>query len=153
LDLDRRHVGLPDLYVHARGRGHPFGPQQHVAVGHGEPEVVLTQPQQHRVVDDAAVHVGVERELALLDGALVQIARGEHVGELEGVGAGDLHLPLDGHVPHGYVVHQLPVLDHHVVIMPGMVLAVADRVGLYAVTLVGVEERGLADPGVHVDPR
>ena len=36
----------------------------------------------------------------LPDGALVEVARGEHVGELEGVGAGDLDLPLGTpHIP------------------------------------------------------
>jgi hypothetical protein len=60
----------------ARRGGHALGPEQHVAVGNRQPEVVLAKAQEHRVVDHATVHVGVERELALLDRALVQVARG-----------------------------------------------------------------------------
>src|SRR5918998_2031681 len=126
LDLDRHHIRLPDLHVVARRGGHAFGPEQHVAVGDRQPEVVLAKAQEHRVVDDATVHVGVERELALLDRALVEVARGEHVGELEGVGTCDLDLPLGGHVPYGDVVDELPVFDEHVVVVPGMVLAGGD---------------------------
>jgi hypothetical protein len=35
LDLDRRHVGLPNLHVQIQDAGYTLGPQEHVAVGHG----------------------------------------------------------------------------------------------------------------------
>src|SRR5918994_5646023 len=76
LDLDRGDVGLSDLHVQTGDGGHALGPEQHVAVSHREPEVVLAKAQEHRVVDDAAVDVGVEGEFALLDRAPVQVARG-----------------------------------------------------------------------------
>src|SRR5215204_4139562 len=76
LDLDRGDVGLPDLNVQTADGGHALSPEQHVAVSHREPEVVLAKAQEYWVVDDAAVDVGVEGEFALLDRALVEVARG-----------------------------------------------------------------------------
>src|SRR5215218_3818538 len=99
LYLNRGHVGLPDLHVQVQNARYALGPQQYVSVGDGEPEVVLPQAQQHGVVDDPTVHVGIQRELALCDLTFGQIARREHVREVEGVGARNLDLPLYRHVP------------------------------------------------------
>src|SRR5918997_1503125 len=41
LNLHRAHVGLSDLHVHPRVVSETLGPEQHVAVVQGEPEVVL----------------------------------------------------------------------------------------------------------------
>ena len=65
LDLQRRDVGLADLDVHARERLHPERVQQGVAVGEREPEVVLGELQQDRVVHDAAVGRAQQHVLAL----------------------------------------------------------------------------------------
>src|SRR5215210_437750 len=149
LDLHRADVGLPDLDVHPRVVGEALGPQEDVAVGQREPEVVLVEAEEDRVVDDAALGVRDESVLALPDGALVQVARGEHVGELEGVGAGDLDLPLrPADVPQRYALEELPVLLHGVPVVARVVVVVVDAVLLDAVPARAVEVRGLEDPRV-----
>ena len=77
LDLDRVDLGLADLHVEARVDGHAAGPQAGVAVGESEPPAVLADPQQDRVVDDAAVLGGDEDVLALADRALREVAAGQ----------------------------------------------------------------------------
>ena len=68
LDLQRRHVGLADLDSQPRLRRDGPGPQQHVAVRERQPEMVLSQAEQHRVVDHAAVvrrdRTGPDRRVA-----------------------------------------------------------------------------------------
>jgi hypothetical protein len=96
--------------------------------------VVLLEADQDRVVDDAAVLVGDERVLALLDGALVKVARREHVGERERVRPGDLDLALGApHVPQRHALEQLPVLLHRIPVVPRVVVVVVDAVELDAV--------------------
>ena len=154
LHLHRADVGLPDLDVHPGVVGEALGPQQDVAVGQREPEVVLGEAQENGVVDDAALGVGDEGVLALLDGALVQVARGEHVRELEGVGAGDLDLPLrPADVPHRDAFEELPVLLDRVPVVPRVVVVVVDAVLLDPVPARAVEVRGLEYPRVLQDTR
>ena len=151
LHLHRADVGFADLHVHPEPVGQALGPQQHVAVGQRQPEVVLAQPQQHRVVDDPAVLVGHEHVLALPDAALVQVPRHEHVGELERVRAGDLHLPLHPDVPERHAFQQRPVLADRISVVPRVVGVVVDAVQAHPVLPGGVEERRLAQPGVLQD--
>ena len=154
LHLHRADIGLLDLDVEPHVVCEPLRPQQHVAVGQGEPEVVLVETQQHGVVDDAAIGVGDEGVLALPHGALVQIARGEHVGELEGVGASDLDLPLcPPDIPQGYAFEELPVLLDRVPVVARVVVMVVDAVLLDPVTARTVEVRGLEYPRVLQDAR
>src|SRR5699024_6280885 len=128
LYLYRSDVGLPDLDVHAEAVGESSGPEQDVAVGGGEPEVVLTQPQQHWVVDDPAVLRGDEHVFALPDLALVQITWDQHVREVECVGTGDLDLTFRADVPQGHAVQQMPVLGNRVTVVPGVIHAIVHTV-------------------------
>jgi hypothetical protein len=91
-------------------------PQQHVAVGDREPEVVLREAKQHRVIDDAPIFGGNNDVLALTDRAFSQVPRGEHVREREGVRAGDLDLAFDAHVPDGDISKQFPILGLEVIV-------------------------------------
>ena len=95
---------MPELM--ATPRAHKPG----VAVGQRQPPAVLLDAEQDRVVDDPAVLGGDEHVLALADGALRQVAAGQHVGERRRVRPGDLDDPLDRDVPDGHVVEQRPVL-------------------------------------------
>ena len=133
--------------------GHAHRPQQHVAVGDRDPEVVLAQSEQDGVVDDAAVRSRDEDVLALPYGTLVQVARDEHVRQAEGVRTGDLHLPLNTHVPERDTVQELPVLLDRVAVMARVVHVVVEAVHLHAVTPRGVEIGRLPDPGVQQDLR
>src|SRR5215207_621764 len=76
LYLHGSDVGFFDLHVQPHVVGEPLRPEQHVAVGQGEPEMVLVETQQHGIVDDAAFGVGDEGVLALPYGALIEIAGG-----------------------------------------------------------------------------
>src|SRR5699024_1365842 len=108
LHLDGGDVGLADLHIEAGPIGDTPGPEQDVAVCQGEPEVVLPQPQQHRVVEDPTGLVGEEDVLALAHLTLRQVPGDEQVGEVEGVRTGDLDLPFDTDVPQGDAVQQRP---------------------------------------------
>src|SRR5215217_5095978 len=152
LNLHRAHVRLPDLHVHPRVVGEALGPEQHVAVGQGKPEMVFLEAQQHRVVDDAALSIRDEGILALFDVALVEVARGEHVRELEGVGAGDLDLPLGpADVPHRDSVEELPVLFDRVPVVARVVVVVVDAVLLDPVLTGAVEVWGPEQSRVQQD--
>ncbi len=128
LHLHRADVGLPDLDVVAEPVGDAACPQQDVAVGQREPEMVLRQAQQHRVVEDATCLVGEEDVLALADLALGEVAGHQQVGEVERVGSGDLDLPLHAGVPEGDAGEQRPVLGDRVTVVPWMVGPVVDAV-------------------------
>jgi hypothetical protein len=153
LDLERPDVRLADLDVQARVVRDAHRPEQHVAVGDRDPEAVLLQPQQDRVVDDPAVRRRDEDVLALADRALVQVARDEHVREREGVRPRDLDLALDADVPQRHPVHELPVLLDRVAVVAGVVHVVVDAVDVHAVAARGVEVRRLPDPRVEQDVR
>jgi hypothetical protein len=115
--------------------------------------VPLPEPQQHGIVDDAAVGGGHEDVLALSDLALGQIARDEHVRERERIGSGDLDLTLDADVPQRHAVEQLPVLLHRVAVVARVVHVVVDAVHGDTVPPRRVEERRLADARIQQDLR
>src|SRR3990172_3245037 len=109
LNLQGRDVGLPNLHVKAGVVGDPLGPEQHVAVGEGQPEMVLTQAKEHGVVDDAAVLGGNHHVLALSHSALREIPWSEKICKGETIRAGDFDLTLDTDIPHRDVIEELPV--------------------------------------------
>jgi hypothetical protein len=85
------------------------------------------QPQQHRIIDDAAILGGDEDVLALADPTVVYIARNQHIPERERVRTTDLDLALDTHIPQSDTM-QMPVLLHRIAAVPGA--GEAGRVGL-----------------------
>ena len=93
--------------------------QQRVGVGERQPEVVLGELQQDRVVHDAAVGRADQHVLALLGLRLRQVAGREQLREPGGVGPGDLHLALDRHVPQRHLLDEVPVLLDVVVVEGG----------------------------------
>src|SRR3712207_802449 len=113
-------------------------------------EVVLIQAQENGVVDDAALGVRDKGVLALPDLALVQVARGEHVCELEGVGTRDLDLPLcPADVPEGHALEKLPVFLERIPVVPRVVVVVVDTVELHAVAAGPVVVWALLYPRVE----
>jgi len=152
LDLDRRHIDLLDGDVHPLGGGDPHRVEVHVRVGEREPELVLLDPEQHGVVQDPAVRARDENVLGLVDGTLVEVARHDHVRQIERVLALDLDLLLDADVPERHPVHQVPVLGDGVAVVPRVVGVVVDAVARDAVAARRVEVGRLADPRVEQDP-
>jgi hypothetical protein len=146
-------VGLAEGDVDPGAVRDPERPQQHVAVGERQPDVILAEPQQHGIVDDAAVGRGDEHVLALPYLALGEVARDEHVCEGKGARSGDRDLALNAHVAQRHALEQLPVLGDRIAVMPGVVHVVVDAVHRHAVAMRGIKERRLADPGVQKDLR
>ena len=134
-------------------RGDPERVQVHVRVREREPELVLGDAEQDRVVQDPPVGAGDEDVLALVDRALVEVARDDHVREVERVRALDLDLLLDADVPQRDAVHEVPVLGDRVAVVAGVVRVVVDAVARDPVLAGRVEVRRLADPRVEQDPR
>ena len=151
LHLERPDVRLADLHVEPGVLRDPPRPEQDVAVGEREPEAVLLEPQEHRVVQDPALVRGDEDVLALPDLALGQVARHEHVRERERVRPGDLDLALDPDVPQRHAVQEIPVLLDRVAVVPGVVHVVVEAVLLDPVPPRRVEVRRLADARVEQD--
>ena len=132
LDLHRADVDLVDLDVHAHTDVDPLQPVEQVGIGEREPELVLCQAQQHRVVEDAAPLVAEDDVLAVhrLDAA--GVAGDDVVGEPLRVRSLDADLTLDRDVPERDVMRQrlvlgggAPVLRPHVAAR--MVDAIVDR--------------------------
>ena len=65
LNLDRRYVQFVDGNVEFAGGVDPLRPQQQVGVGDAEPELIVGNAQQYRVVDEAAVLVAQDHITAL----------------------------------------------------------------------------------------
>src|SRR6185436_12087064 len=103
--------------------------------------------------EDPAIGTGDEYVLALVDRALVQVARDDHVREVERVRPLDLDLFLDADVPQRDAVHEVPVLGNRVSVVARVVGVVVDAVARHPVLAGRVEVRRLADPRVEEDPR
>ena len=153
LDLHGRDVDLLHRDVHPLRRGDPERVEVHVGVGEREPELVLLDAEQDRVVQDPAVGAGDEHVLALVHRALVEVAGHDHVREVERVRTLDLDLLLDADVPQRHRVHEVPVLRHRIAVVARVVRVVVDAVAGHAVLARGVEVRRLADPRVEQDAR
>jgi hypothetical protein len=151
LDLHRRHIGFLDVDVEAGERGHALRVEQRVGIGEREPEPVLLETQQHRVVDDPAPPRGEQHVLALADRARGEVTARQEVRELERVRTRDLDASLHGDVPHRHVVQQRPVLGHGVVVQSGEQRVVVQPPALAPGTLGGLEVRGLPVPRLDVE--
>ena len=83
---------------------------------------------------------------ALADRARAQVTAGEQLREAEAVWPGHLHVALDGDVPEGHVVQQVPVLGLEVVEVDREQRVVVDGEALRAVALRRLEERAAPQP-------
>ncbi len=128
-------------------------PQPGVRVRQRQPPAVGLDPQQHRVVDDAAVLGGDQHVLALADSALRQVATGQGIDESGGIGPGDLDDPLDRHVPQRHVVEQRPILLDRVGVVARQVHVVVDVVRAAAGLECLLEERRAPVPRPEIEGR
>ena len=151
LNLHWRDVRFADLHVEPGVDRDPLSPEKYIAVGQREPEVVLAEAKQHRVVDDASIFGRDDHVLALPYGALRQISRGEHVGERKGVRTADLDLALDADVPDRDAVQQLPILGLKVVVARRQEHVIVHRIALRSVLQSRLEEGRSAQAGAALD--
>ena len=114
LKLQRRDIGFAHLDIHAGGGGHAARPEQHIAVGDRQPEMVLAKLQQDRIIDDAAVLVGDQHIFALSDLAAGQIAAAQELGKARRIRTGDLDLALHRHITEDGFIHKVPEILHRI---------------------------------------
>src|SRR3989441_69661 len=131
----------------------PFRPQEDVAVREGDPEPVLLEAQQDRIVQDAAVGIRDEDVFPLADLTLPQVPRREELHERKSVGSADLDVAFDGDVPESDVSEQMPVFLHRVVVVTRKEGVVVYGVRLTARLPRLVEERGPAEARATLDDR
>ena len=111
LDLHGRDVDLVDLHVVPGVGVHPLRPEEHVRIGYAEPELVIGDPQEHGVVDDASVLVAQDHVPGLHRRHYgMNVAGYEQVDEVGGVRPLYLYLSFDRNVPHADVFGQVLVL-------------------------------------------
>src|SRR3989454_3425674 len=109
LDLHRRNIRFAKLEVEVREVGDPFGPEEQVAVRGGEPEPVIRESREDRVVDEPTLLVRQDDVLRLAHLARAEVAGRQVLHELVPVGAADLDLSFASYVPDGHVIHEVPV--------------------------------------------
>ena len=99
--------------------------------------MVLTEAQQHGIVDDAAVFRGDDDILTLADGAAREITRGKQVGEPRCVLSRDLDLAFDRDIPQRHMLNEMPVLRFQIVEADRKQHVVIGRIRSRAVALRG----------------
>ena len=151
LELQGRDVGLVDRHVHAGVNRDALRPEQDIAVGERQPEAVLGEAQEDRVVQHATLVVDDQNVFALSDGHLGKIARRQQLDEARGIRARDLDLAFNGHVAEDRVVHKCPEVGLWVPEIPRDIHVVVDREARCAPTQGGVEERGFPDLGPETE--
>ena len=150
---ERADVGLEHLRLHARAERQPLGVEQHVAVGDREPEPVLGQLQQHRIVDQPGALVDDGHVEAVADPGAAQIARRHPLHEAGGVGSADLDLALARDVPDLRMRAQVPViLLDAALIGLGQQHVVDDRVAAHAERFDAPGVGRAPDAARHVEP-
>ena len=149
---ERADVGLSYLRVHARAERQPLGVEQHVGIGDREPEPVLGQLQQHRIVDQPGALVDDGDVEAVADSGRPQIARRHPLHEAEGVRPADLDLALARDVPDLHMLAQVPVvvLDAALIGL-GQQHVVDDGVAAHAERLDAPGVRRAPDAARHVE--
>ena len=105
-----RHIGLADLDPQPALGRNGARPEPDVGVGDGQPELVVVELQQNRVVDQHALVVAQRHVLALSHLAFGQIARAQNLRQTGGVRPLQLHLAFNRHVPLRNALYQTPVL-------------------------------------------
>ncbi|MBR2657094.1 MAG: hypothetical protein IKD58_11525 [Loktanella sp.] len=74
-----------------------------------------------------------------------QIARGQHLHETCGIGAGDFHLPFDGDITQDCVIHEGPEILFRIAEIAWDIHVVIDRKALRAPANGGIKIGGFAD--------
>ena len=151
LKLQRRDVGFADGHIHAGTGGHAACPEQHIAVRDRQPEMILGQLQQDRVVDDAAILVGDQHIFALAYLAAGKVTATEELGEFRRVWTGDLDLALDRHITQDRFVHEVPEILDRVAKVARNIHVVIDRKSLRAPAQRRIRKGGFTDLGAETE--
>ena len=129
LHLQRGHVQLADIDIPAFRRVHPLQPQHKVGVRDREPEFILRQPQQNRIVQDAALVIAQYAVFATHRLDAGGVAGDDCVDEILGIRPFDADLPLHRDVPQRHAIDQRPVFRHRPAILgPGIAARVIHAV-------------------------
>ena len=117
LDLNRRHVDLGNADIELQADVDAAQPQLEIAIRQREPELVLGDAQQHRIIQYAAGLVAENHVLGMHRRNELGVAGDDVVHEPLGIRPLDLDLPLHGDVPQGNVVHQRVVFHHRAAVL------------------------------------
>ncbi len=131
LNLHGRHIDFRNGDIESHANVYAPHPQLKITVGERKPELVLGDPQQNRIIDDATLFIAEDDVLATHGLDLGRIPGDHVIHEPLGIRAFDLDLTLNRHVPHGDVVDQRLVLQHGAAVFranitPGVVHTVVD---------------------------
>ena len=134
-----------DFNVHPRKNCNALRPQKDIAVRQRNPEIVLGQAQQDRVIQNAPLGVGNQDIFALPHRHLGQVARRQHLHELCSIWTGDLYLPLNGHITQDRLIHEVPKVLFRVAKIARNIHMIINRKTLRAPPNGGVKEWGFSD--------
>jgi hypothetical protein len=147
LQLQRRYIGFADLHVQPRMHGHALRPQQDVAVGQRDPEMVFGQRSRigsFRMPPSALVM----RTYLHCPTAIPTNRAGSASGRTSGsVRPGDLNLPFNRHVTQDGVVDQVPEVLFRVTEVTRDVHVVVDRETLARPSARSRRNRGICGSG------
>src|SRR5210317_2346966 len=129
------------MHVHARVDRHTLSPEQNVAVCQRDPELVLCQTQQDRIVKNAALGSSDQNVFTLTYRHFREVTRGEHLDEFSCIRASDLNLALYRHITQNGVVYQIPEVLLWATEVTWNVHVVVDREACRTPTHSGVEVR------------
>src|SRR6058998_724712 len=153
LNLHGRDVGFSDLDVEVRVVGDAFRPEEHIAIRGGEPESVLPESREHGVVDEPALLVRQDDVLRLADRARGEVPRRQELHELVSVRPPNLHLTFASDVPHGRMIHEVPVFLDGIGEVARNVHLVVHVVRVATGAAGRVEERRFPVPGTEEERR
>ena len=129
LHRQRADIGLAHRNVETETVRQPPGPQRHIGIGDRQPEAVLGQFEQYRIVDHEAPLVDQRRIEAPADGGGGKVARRHQLREARGVGPAQLHLALAADIPQLHVIDQMPIVLLQRPEGDGQQHVVVDRIG------------------------
>ena len=130
-----------------------FRPEEHIAIRGGEPEPALPESREHGVVDEPALLVRQDDVLRLADRARGEVPRRQVLHELVSVRTPNLHLTFASDVPHGRMIHEVPVFLDGIGEVARNVHLVVHVVRVATGAPGRVEERRFPVPGTEEERR
>ena len=126
LNGKRRNIRLENPNVHSTRTGDPGGPKLDVTVCDGEPDLVLGDLQQHRIVDEHTLVIADRCIFALTDLQTVKVPRRQIARQRQRIRSLQRNLPFDRNVPHRDTVDQPLILGSRIAVTGRHVHVVID---------------------------
>src|SRR5699024_2763700 len=160
LDLDRRHIDLLNVDIESTSHIDAPQPEFKVRIREGKPELILSDAQQYRVIEDAPCLIAQDHIARTHHRYLGSVSSDHEVHKGLGIRTFDLNLTLDCDIPQGHMVNECFVLHHGSAVFgthitAWMIHAVIDRSTPTASFHRQVPIRGFSDSSIdqHFDRR